>query len=103
MQYYTIVWNEENSRLLNCIVFLEWPWKSNLECDWLIMSCPTSPVASSGDSVASSAADAPPAESVATSRSRKATADDFVFGKIIGEGSFSTVGLRSQKCKTILN
>ena len=34
-------------------------------------------------------------DGVAVNKARKATADDFIFGKIIGEGSFSTVSAQN--------
>ena len=34
-------------------------------------------------------------DGVAVNKARKATADDFIFGKIIGEGSFSTVSAQT--------
>ena len=34
-----------------------------------------------------------PSSNQSTGKQRKATPDDFIFGKIIGEGSFSTVSI----------
>lgn len=48
------------------------------------MSLPERSAVASGDSTVSAA-------EATANKPKKATADDFIFGKIIGEGSFSTV------------